>query len=292
MQKKSVAIITPSYAADFERCQLLCDSIDACASGIDDHYLLVDNEDYSLFSSLASKHRHVINERDILPEWLWVIRGGVGPTARKLWLSTKAWPMRGWHVQQLRRIAIASHIDHDALLYCDSDMLFVRPYDAGSLWKKDRLRLYRKPDGITKDLKEHLKWLEGTNRLLGLPAPNVPHDDYINNLVSWRRINVLAMCRHIENISGRDWVSAIARNRTFSECMIYGCYVDKVQGENSGHWHADNGLCLTYWGGAALDPGTLQQFVGQMSEDQYAIGIQSFTNTDAGMLRALLDNAA
>ena len=292
MQDRSVAIITPSYAADYERCRLLCDSIDVYVTGVKDHYILVDSEDYPLFSSLASSRRHIIDERDILPDWLWVMRGGVGASARKVWLSTKAWPMRGWHVQQLRRIAIVDHIDHAALLFCDSDMFFVRPYNAASLWRDDKLRLYRKPCGITKDLGEHCKWLDGAAKLLGLPAPELPHDDYINNLVSWRRENVLAMCRHIENQTGRDWVSAIARNRTFSECMIYGCFVDGIMGRNSGHWHADNALCLTYWGGDALEPGTLRQFVEQMDDDQYAIGIQSFTNTDANLLRDLLEKAA
>lgn len=282
------AIITPSYAADYDRCCLLADSIDAHVSNIADHYILVDNEDYPLFANLKAPHRHIINEADILPDWLHVVRGGIGSSARKIWWSTKTWPMRGWHVQQLRRIAIAAHIDHDGLLYCDSDMFFVRPFDGNSLWQGDRLRLYRKPNGITVELEEHNKWLNACSRLLGLPSPTMPHHDYINNLVSWRRDGVLDMCKHIESTTGRDWVSSIGRNKTFSECLIYGCYVDEVLAENSGHWPANKGLCLTYWNGEALNKNTLRQFVEQMDHDQYALGIQSFTNTDTKLLRNLM----
>ena len=285
---QSIAIITPSYAADYERCCLLADSIDTHVNGISDHYILVDAGDYSLFAKLDGPNRHVINERDILPNWLHVIRGGIGSSARKVWYSTKTWPMRGWHVQQLRRIAIARHIQHDALLYCDSDMFFIRPFDGNILWQGDDLRLYRKPNGITANLGEHQKWLRASHQLLGLAAPDLPHHDYINNLVSWRRDSVLAMCKHIEKATGRDWVSSIGRHRTFSECMIYGCYVDNILGANSGHWAAEKGLCLTYWDGAALDQNALHQFVEQVDDDQYAIGIQSFTNTDTELLRSLI----
>ena len=215
-EDRSVAIITPSYRADYERCVLLCDSIDAHVSGIADHYILVDSEDYPLFSNLEAPRRHVIDEADILPKWLHVMRGGVRSDSRKLWYSTKTWPMRGWHVQQLRRIAIAAHIDHKALLYCDSDMLFVRPFDGQILWRGEDLRLFRKPTGISQNMPEHCKWLQAAHKMLALEPPEFPHDDYINNLVSWRRETVLEMCLHIENASGRDWVSALGRNRTFS----------------------------------------------------------------------------
>ena len=292
MKQRSVAIITPSYVADFERCRLLCDSIDANVSGIAAHYILVDNDDYPVFSELQGARRHVINEREILPSWLRVMGGGTSSHGRKLWLSTRTWPMRGWHVQQLRRIAIAAHIDDDALLYCDSDMFFVRPFDAATLWRNDALRLYRKPGGITAGMDEHRKWLKAARRLLALPDAGLPQDDYINNLVSWRRQAVLEMCAHIEAVTGRDWLSAIGRNRTFSECLIYGLYADEIAGEGAGHWHADQGLCLTYWEGGALDHKAFEAFIDQMADDQVAVGVQSFTETDPLMLRQLLERAA
>lgn len=289
--KQRVALVTPSYAADFERCKLLCESVDRFVSDNVDHYILVDDGDYALFSTLSGGKRHVVNELDILPSWLHSFRQGFSKSSRKMWLSTKTWPMRGWHVQQLRRIAIAGHISHDAILYCDSDMLFVRPFETKNLWRKDALRLYRKDNGINTDQLDsnalHFDWTRSAATLNGLSAPVFPAHDYINNLVTWRREHVLNMCANIEKSSGRDWVSAIGRNRSFSECQIYGAYADDVlQGE--GHWHAAEGLCQTYWSGQALTREGVEAFVDGMSDNQVAIGVQSFTNTAPDVLRYLL----
>ena len=144
----STALITPSHAADFDHCQLLCDSIDQYVEDRPTHYILVDDSDYAQFGQLAGPQRHIINELDILPSWLRSARQGFSPTARKFWYSNRTWPMRGWHVQQLRRIAIAFHLSEDGLLYCDSDMLFVRPFTTTDLWRDNCLRLYRKDNGI------------------------------------------------------------------------------------------------------------------------------------------------
>ena len=134
-QSASVALVTPSYRGDFERCRLLCDSVERHLVNVCDHYILVDDDDFRMFKPLANARRHVINERDLLPGWLHSLRPPLGANARKIWFSLRTWPMRGWHVQQLRRIAIAHHVDCDGLLYCDSDMLFVRDYDPETLWK-------------------------------------------------------------------------------------------------------------------------------------------------------------
>lgn len=54
------AIITPSYAPDYHRCSLLCQTMDAYGRGKFTHYVIVDKKDYGLFKSLASAHRHII----------------------------------------------------------------------------------------------------------------------------------------------------------------------------------------------------------------------------------------
>ena len=290
-QKQRVALVTPSYAADFERCELLCESVDRFVSSEVDHYILVDNGDYSNFSKLAGRKRHVVNELDILPSWLHCFRQGFSKSSRKVWVSTKTWPMRGWHVQQLRRIAIADYIAHDAILYCDSDMLFVRPFDTQDLWQNGSLRLYRKPHAINTDQLEetalHFDWTRSAATLNGLDEPIFPAHDYINNLVTWRRQHVLDMCKNIEASTGLGWVSAIGRNRSFSECQIYGAHADGVL-KGAGHWHAAEGLCQTYWSGEALTREGVEAFVDKMSDNQVAIGVQSFTNTAPEVLRYLL----
>ncbi|MEM8751077.1 MAG: DUF6492 family protein [Pseudomonadota bacterium] len=292
MTARRTALITPSYFGDYERCQLLCDSVDRFIDGPVDHYILVDAHDHDQFLGLRGPHRHVINEEDILPNWLHAVKQGTRQDARRLWWSFRTWPMRGWHVQQLRRIAIANYINHDALLYCDSDMLFVRPFSVSDLWRGDALRLYRKPNGIGPQLpdggKLHMLWTRSAARLNGLPKPDFPAHDYINNLVSWRRQDVVDMCAHIEMQTGKHWAAAIGSNRSFSECQIFGAYSDGVLG-GKGVWHAPTGLCKTYWSGAALDREGVGDFARNIEPNQVAIGIQSFTNTNPEILRALIE---
>ena len=291
MSNHSTALITPSYSGDYERCRLLCDSVDRFVEDRPDHFILVDDEDYALFSSLSGSKRHVINELDILPVWLHNLRPLVPSNARKLWWSTKTWPMRGWHIQQLRRIAIAHHLSHDGLLYCDSDMLFVRPFSTQNLWRVNDLRLYRKKGGIHKHLpgggKQHMQWTRFAAELNGVSNSEFPANDYINNLVSWRREHVLLMCDRIETHSGKHWLASIGSKRSFSECQIYGAFADKVLG-GAGHWAAEDALCQTYWSGNALNRQEIEQFVGAMSANQVAIGIQSFTETNPELLRELI----
>ena len=230
------SLITPSYAGDFERCRLLCESVDRYVADQPHHYILVANEDVDLFRQLASPKRTIVDERELLPDWLHFLRLPAWLpsrlSARPIWWSWRTWPMCGWHVQQLRRMAIAQQVVSDGFLYCDSDMVFVRPFDTTSLWKdqdgKPSLRLYCNPGGIHDGLPEsgalHMDWTRSASRLSGLAQPGFPADDFINNMVTWRRDHLLALLTRIEEVSGRSWVEALGRNRSFSECQIYGAW--------------------------------------------------------------------
>src|SRR5690606_19219252 len=141
---------------------------------------------------------------------------------RRVWTGFRALargvpPLRGWQTQQLRKFAIAKVIEEDIILFADSDMMFLRRFDLASLVTGTGVRLYAKPDGITAEMAEHVGWCGVAADLLGLPKPAMPSIDYINNLVSWRRDRVLELLALIETRSGRDWVTAIASNRQFSE---------------------------------------------------------------------------
>ena len=51
------AVVTASYAADFERCRLLGDSMDARLEGDWTHYILVERRDLERFSALSGPRR-------------------------------------------------------------------------------------------------------------------------------------------------------------------------------------------------------------------------------------------
>jgi len=289
------AIATPSYAGDVERCRLLCASIDRFVAGHAMHYLLVEDRDVALFAPLAGPRRRIIAESQMLPRWLTSRPDPFTLGKRRVWTGLRALargipPLRGWHAQQLRKLALARQIDEDIILFADSDMMFLRPFDLARLVTAQGVRLYAKPDGIDATMPEHVAWCEMAARALGLPAPALPSMDYINNLVSWRRDRVLELLDLIEARSGRDWVSAVASRRSFSEYMLYGYYVERVLGlAAAGHFADSLELCKVYWGGEAAELATLRSFEDVLDEGQVAVGVQSFIGQPVERLQALFE---
>lgn len=296
MTAATYAIATPSYSGDFERCRLLCDSIDRFVSGHAVHYLLVEDRDVGLFRPLEGPRRRVVAEADLLPSWLrsWPDPSSAG--RRRVWTGLGALrrglpPMRGWHAQQLRKLALPLKCGEEVVLFADSDMIFLRPFELTALAKDGAVRLYRKPAGIRADMARHRVWCEVAAGLLGLPAPAFPSPDYINNLVSWRRDDVVAMMERIESLSGRDWVSAIARHRQFSEYMIYGYFVEQGLGlDRAGHWADPQELCKVYWFPEDVSGiAGLRSFEEVLEPGQVAVGVQSFIGQPVARLRALFE---
>lgn len=291
----SYCIATPSYSGDIERCRLLCASIDRFVSGHAMHYILVEDRDLALFRPLEGPRRTVLPESALLPAWLKARPDPFSLGRRRVWTSLGALargvpPLRGWHAQQLRKFALPLVSREDVVLFADSDMLFLRPFSLDSLAADGAVRLYAKPGGIRADMTEHVSWCGMAADLLGLPAPAMPSPDYINNLVTWRRDNVLALHRHIEAVSGRDWVSAIARQRRFSEYMIYGYFVERVLGlAASGHVADSHELCKVYWGGDAGGIASLRSFEEVLERGQVAVGVQSFIGQPVAQLKALFE---
>ncbi|RWD32267.1 MAG: hypothetical protein EOS22_02680 [Mesorhizobium sp.] len=284
----TAAVVTASYAPDFERCRLLCETMDRQLSGFARHYILVEHRDVALFRQLENHRRIVVDERDLLPRWLHVVDDPFSLFRRRVWLSLRTQPLRGWHAQQLRRIAIAGHAGEDVLIFCDSDVAFLRPFDASAFWRDGKVRLFRRDGVLANDgHDEHRIWSRNAGAALGIDPTKITVHDYISTLIAWRRETVTAMYSRIENVHGRDWVAVLGSARKFSECMIYGRYVDDVS-EGAGHFHGSEEFCRVHWTGEPLSDDDFRRFVAGMAPEQVAIGLQSFIGTDIGRIRRLI----
>ncbi|KQT52359.1 hypothetical protein ASG43_20095 [Aureimonas sp. Leaf454] len=284
----SAALVTASYRGDLERCRLLCESIDARVSGYTRHLILVEAADLALFRPLAGPRREIVSERELLPSWL---RAFPDPSAwgrRRLWLSPFGPPLRGWHVQQLRRIAIAALLDERVMVSLDSDVVFVRPFDVGVLEPAGATEFYRQPHSIPLDdpaYQHHRAWSRRAAELLGLSAPLETQTDYIATVIAWRTASVRAMTAHIEAVTGKSWMRALVGSRSLSECMLYGRFVEEVERRPDLHQPSTLKRCRIYWNGAALGEGALSDFTAALEPEQVAVGIQSFTGTDPVLIR-------
>lgn len=287
-RRPSNAIVTASYAPDFERCSLLCETIDRHVTGFDHHYLLVETRDVPLFRQLESSCRTVVAERDLLPRWLRPFDDPLSGFKRRIWLGWGVMPLRGWHVQQLRRIGIAMQASEDALVFCDSDVAFLKPFDCSAFWQDGRLRLLRRDDALAGEHPGDQKiWSRNAGAILGIDQPAVSPHDYISTVIAWRRDSVKAMCKRIEDVTSRNWVAAIAARRKFSECMIYGRFVDEVL-KGEGHFVSAAEFCRVHWSGEAMSDQEFTAFVASMAPEQVAIGMQSFIGTDLARIRRLI----
>ncbi|MDZ7823591.1 MAG: DUF6492 family protein [Ahrensia sp.] len=272
---KTNAIVTASYAPDFERCKILCETIDRLVTGYECHYILVAQPDLALFKQLEGPKRKIVTDRDLLPWWFYRMPKFLSPNGRRVWVSPLTVPLHGWHVQQIMRIAVAQYLAEDGLIYCDSDTAFVKPFDVNSIWHGDDLRLWREDDGALTAKSDHLLWKGHAGRALGILPENLVDHNYVCSMVTWKRQTVLDMCAHMEKKHGRPWISVIGASRKFSECMLYGAYVDVIL-EGRGHAHSPIQLCPMCWFDPSPTDEQLATFLADLAPEQVAIGIQSF----------------
>ncbi len=287
----SIALVTSSYRGDLERCRLLCDSVDRFVTGHAIHYILVEAADLAAFRVFEGPKRRVVCERDILPVWLRPIPDPLD-RRRRLWLSPFGLPLRGWHVQQLRRIAMGAALAEDVLVSLDSDVVFVRPFDVGHFRQGEAVRFYRRAEGLAAvepaRRAEHERWARRAARLLGLAREPVPAATYITTLIAWRRDTVRDMLARIARTTHRPAMMALVSSRALSECTIYGRFVDEAEERPERHVATDERLCAVYWDGPPLDEAGLERFLTGLSREQVALGLQSFTGTDPAIIRRVV----
>ena len=277
-----IALITASYARDFEACRLLAQSIDAYVTGFSRHYVVVASEDVALFSQLAGPGREIIDAARLLPKMFELPLRRRG--RRYFWRFGMRAPVFGWHLQQLRKIAMTLAQPEARVLHIDSDNCFCRPFDLGAL-AAGRVKLQREAGGAHAGRPEHVVWWQNAHRALGLPAPALPGDDYVGQMIVWEKASTEAMVARIGAASGRPWWLTLARQRDFSEYMLYGVAVSSDAELMARHEVVTESPCLAYWDGPALDAATLAEFARGLKPQQAAIAVQSFTGTPIEVLR-------
>ena len=146
-QTPTTAIVTASYAPDFERCRLLCETMDrhvsACRASL--HPGRAPRR--GAVSPIGDRSRTVVDERDLLPRWLRAVDDPASLFRRRVWLSLKTQPLRGWHVQQLRRIAIAAHVEGRRAGLLRFRRCLRQAVRLSAFWRDGKVRLFRR-DGV------------------------------------------------------------------------------------------------------------------------------------------------
>lgn len=295
-ENSSWAIVTPSYRGDLERCRILCRSIDAFVVGEWHHYIIVEAADFAIFKNLGTPRRTILVMESILPPWLHHIASPSLFKNRSLWFGFRTGFMIGWQVQQLVKMQMAFTVSDAGLLYCDSDVFFIRPFNVASLQSNGKFRFYRTSHSFNQDDAPNQSYVVSAARQLGLGSNPFPCPSYVDNIVAWHRTTTIALCRHLEDSSGRGWMATLGRHYIISEYSLYGLFVDRLLADRSHLLETSKNLCKTVWRGNALTGTELDKYCDELDSDQVAVGFQSFVgvNTDEllSQLRRAIDRYA
>lgn len=284
-----LAVLTPSYAPDFELCRDLNRSVLEWTPPDVHHHVLVPRRDRELFAPLRGRRTELWTLDRLIPRRMLPVPGA------NLWLNLRRplVPIRGWVMQQLVKLCAAAELGADVVLLVDSDVVFVRPVTVDTFREHGRVRFYRSDDAVGERLPRHLIWHDVARRLLGLPpAGPPPLPDYISSPHAWDRRVVLALRDRVEEVSGRPWLDAIGSQLHFSECILYGVFVDEVLGESANVFAADSMLCHNYYDETPLAPPAAASFVRSLPADDVAVMISAKSGTPLAVRREALSGTA
>lgn len=272
------ALVTPSYAGDFERCALLVETARRCLPPDLLHHLFVDRRDIELFRPLVSARTRLHEVEALLPNW---IRRAPGRTHD--WASDLTPPITNWVIQQVVKLSAVDAIGEEMLIFCDSDNAFIRPFDPRArLMQGDKLALFY----VEEDRPDLALWRNVAAQLLGLPTRSGAPCNYVGNLIAWRRENIIALRRQLEKTAGASWVRAFVGHPLLSEYVLYGRFVDELLGtQAAGHFHSAYDLVRGSWNNPMATAADIERFFAGLTPSQVAIMVHSKDNVPVAAYR-------
>jgi hypothetical protein len=270
-----IGVITKSFAPDFDLCATLNRSVLENTPDTVLHHIIVPRLDHDLFSTLAAPRTRIRYEDEFLPR-TFVRMPFFNITIN---LSRPFPPVRGWILQQVVKLAAIAASEDDAALVVDSDVEFIRPFSADTFINNGNVRFYCKPNQLDERLPRHMTWHRVARKLLGLPVAASPYSDYISSPLAWNPVIVRQMLARVEATTRRPWPTAIAGLIDFSECVLYGVFVDQVVGSPANSFVSDDALCLSYWEHSPLDARGAADFIRGVRATDIAVMIPSKSQT-------------
>jgi hypothetical protein len=266
----TISIVTPSYRPDLDLCRDLHVSLLRFGPAGIRHQVIVPHRDVAAFSGIGEVH--CVDE--FLP------RSFVGLPGN-FWLNLYRPfpPVRGWIAQQMLKLAAASLAHTDIVLLVDSDMEFVRRFDASMFYRNNTARFFRSRNAVHDGLSNHIEWHKTAHRLLGLPPPGPPPlHDYICWPMAWDPRIVRDVLARVETVTGRAWTTSIGAELHFSEGILYGVYVDVVLGGSAFVEHTM--LSIAHTEESPFDAQSVDAFVATLAPADIAVMISAKSRTD------------
>ena len=279
MNPTTFALITPSYWMDVERCRFLLETAERWVPAHVRHYLVIAQRDLPLFRPMLTSRTTLIIVEDIIPPWLFRV-----PGIRRFWISLRTRPVKNWILQQIVKLSVPAAVTEDVLLYADSDMFFIAPFDPSGFERDHKIPLFAEP-GQRGLIPSNDAWQVVCSRLLGI-APQRDFDvNYVGQMIWWRRQHALGAVQRVQEQGGKPWQQQIAALSGFAEYILYGLYVDQILGADSGHWHDPLVRTLCHWGTDPLGPEALAAFKAKREAHHHSAMISAKSGTSIDDVR-------
>lgn len=292
----TLAILTPSYAPDFEPFAALHRSVLEHTDPSVLHYVVVPDEDLPLFETIRTSRMVLLGYRGLLPRsfvstaWFAhavarIPRVPRGARFIAVNLRRPFPPLRGWLLQQIVKLSMAMRAECDTLLVIDSDAQLIRPVTEDMFASPEAVRFYRRPAGISAEMTRHVVWHGNARRMLGVPPDGPPpYDDPIGCLISWDPQIVGRCTQRVAEVAGRGWETAVSREWEFSEYVLYGEFIAEFEPASRLSFAGDRTLSHGYFGPEPLDLDNARLFVEALDETDVVMHVQSTTHTPTEVL--------
>ena len=292
----TLAVLTPSYAPDFEAFEALHRSVLRFTDPEVVHVVVVPDDDLPLFETLRSNRLVLSGYSGLLPRsfvstaWFATAVARIPRVPRgarfiAVNLRRPFPPLRGWLLQQIVKIGMAMRMECDTLLVIDSDVQLIRPVVEATFASPEAVRFYRNPHAITHEMPRHLEWHDTARRMIGVaPDGPPPHPDFIGSLVSWDPRVVRQCAARVEEVARRPWQTAVSREWEFSEYVLYGEYLGEFGTPRQLSFPADRTLCHSHWDPHPLDLDGARRFIESLQPDDVAMHVQSNSRTPPEIL--------
>lgn len=276
----NTVIVTPTFTLDYERCKRLVDSVERHVTGIQKHVLIVDAADRDRFADLERGRVELVTKESCLE-----LKFRRFPLQKKWWVSRSTIPFRGWILQQVVKLAYAYNSDADAVVFADSDVMFVDDFDCARLWNGKALRFFRAQRRLHQYTdNRHVNWYDHGVRVLGLDPDYRQTGAYIAQLNAMKPSVVRAMCHKIEYINKCSWQRFLLNCLDFSEFVLYGLHVESSPHALENHYFDDQQLCHSSWFYQIENQRDVEHFLKRRKPLQAAVHLQSNLKKDFGKL--------
>ena len=232
-QSTHLQVLTPSYRGDLERFILLRRTIERFARCPVEHVVAVPQQDVGLFRDALRQDSgvRVVAQQDFVapmfyaPAWSRFLQTRLG---RRAWRLTQSrfGGRPGWIVQQIVKLSAPEVFADGPICIVDSDLLFIREFDAGDLCPASNVRVLIREEPDCESAR-HPSYMRKSRELLKL-APGSEDHHFMAFPAIWYGDWVLQLRDELERRQGKPWQQVLYDAGFFSEYLLYGVYLDEV----------------------------------------------------------------